>query len=220
MSLLAIVVQTKNNFNGSEKWHCNATELIFIKCANKVVTNNIEGEASATEKQVFQSAILRDLVSLWMFCTFLDTAFCHSRAVGRSENMQESLSLQSFWFEKLYSLDTILSTSRLLDAAINMWWWHTINVSDTLSMIHQLSVCRVKIQSKLLWSRMMKGLKIQACHIKIAACYLFSWIVQLHGLVSYFKVEYGGFHLHLIFPFLYQFNSRIGVLVHSSFSND
>ena len=42
----------------------NATKLIFIKCANKVVTNNIEGEASATEKQVFQSAILRDLVSL------------------------------------------------------------------------------------------------------------------------------------------------------------
>jgi hypothetical protein len=42
----------------------NATKLIFIKCANKVVTYNIEGEASATEKQVFQSAILRDLVSL------------------------------------------------------------------------------------------------------------------------------------------------------------
>ena len=69
-------------------------------------------------------------------------------------NVQESLSLQSFWFEKLYSLDTILSASRLLDAAINMWWWHTINVSDTLLMIHQLSVWRVKMQSKLLWSRM------------------------------------------------------------------
>ena len=37
-----------------------ATKLIFIKCANKVVTNNIEGEASATEKQLFQSAILRE----------------------------------------------------------------------------------------------------------------------------------------------------------------
>ena len=86
MSRLAAVLQTKNNFNGLEKWHCNATKLIFIKCANKVVTNNIEGEASATEKQVFQSAILRDLVSLWMFCTFLDTAFYHSRAVGGFEN--------------------------------------------------------------------------------------------------------------------------------------
>ena len=31
----------------------------------------------------------------------------------------------------------------------------------------------------------------------------------------------GGFHLHLlVFPFVYQFNSRIGVLVHSSFAND
>ena len=31
----------------------------------------------------------------------------------------------------------------------------------------------------------------------------------------------GGFHLHLLgFPFFYQFNSRIGVLVNSSFAND
>ena len=31
----------------------------------------------------------------------------------------------------------------------------------------------------------------------------------------------GGFHLHLlVFPFVYQFNSRIGVLVSSSFAND
>ena len=31
----------------------------------------------------------------------------------------------------------------------------------------------------------------------------------------------GGFHLHLlVFPFAYQFNSRIGVLVKSSFAND
>ena len=31
----------------------------------------------------------------------------------------------------------------------------------------------------------------------------------------------GGFHLHLlVFPFVYQFNSRIGVLVKSSFEND
>ena len=30
-----------------------------------------------------------------------------------------------------------------------------------------------------------------------------------------------GFHLHiLIFPFVYQFNSRIGILVHSSLAND
>ena len=30
-----------------------------------------------------------------------------------------------------------------------------------------------------------------------------------------------GFHLHLlVFPFVYQFNSRIGVLVKSSFGND
>ena len=96
MSLLAAVLQTKNNFNGSEKWHCNATKLIFIKCANKVVTNNIEGEASATEKQVFQSAILRDLVSLWMFCTFLDTAFYHNSAVGRSERFWKWILLFTF----------------------------------------------------------------------------------------------------------------------------
>ena len=31
----------------------------------------------------------------------------------------------------------------------------------------------------------------------------------------------GGFHLHfLVFPFVYQFNSRIGVLLQSSFAND
>ena len=31
----------------------------------------------------------------------------------------------------------------------------------------------------------------------------------------------GGFHLHLlVFPFVYQFNSRIGVLVYLSFAND
>ena len=34
-------------------------------------------------------------------------------------------------------------------------------------------------------------------------------------------LDYGGFHLHLLFfSFVYQFNSRIGVLVHSSFAND
>ena len=33
--------------------------------------------------------------------------------------------------------------------------------------------------------------------------------------------NYGGFHLHLlVFPFVYQFNSRIGVLVHSSYAKD
>ena len=31
----------------------------------------------------------------------------------------------------------------------------------------------------------------------------------------------GKFHLHLlVFPFVHQFNFRIGVLVHSSFAND
>ena len=34
-------------------------------------------------------------------------------------------------------------------------------------------------------------------------------------------VFYGGFHLHLlVFPFIYQFNSRIGIVVNSSFAND
>ena len=34
-------------------------------------------------------------------------------------------------------------------------------------------------------------------------------------------IVYGGFHLHLlVFPFVYQFNSSIGVLFHSSFAND
>ena len=40
------------------------------------------------------------------------------------------------------------------------------------------------------------------------------------GLLE-FKLGLGGFHLHLlVFPFVYQFNSRIGVLVKSSFAND
>ena len=35
------------------------------------------------------------------------------------------------------------------------------------------------------------------------------------------RVDKGGFHLHLfVFPFVYRFNSRIGVLVKSSFAND
>ena len=35
------------------------------------------------------------------------------------------------------------------------------------------------------------------------------------------KFDLGRFHLHLlVFPFIYHFNSRIGVLVHSSFAND
>ena len=34
-------------------------------------------------------------------------------------------------------------------------------------------------------------------------------------------VYYGGFHLHLlVFPFVYQFNSRLEALVCSSFAND
>ena len=40
-------------------------------------------------------------------------------------------------------------------------------------------------------------------------------------LIPASKMACGGFHLHLlVFPFVYQFNSRIGVLVHSSFAND
>ena len=39
-------------------------------------------------------------------------------------------------------------------------------------------------------------------------------------LISHILLVYGGFHLHLlVFPFVYQFNSRIGVLVNSSFAN-
>ena len=35
------------------------------------------------------------------------------------------------------------------------------------------------------------------------------------------SLDIGGFHLHLlVFPFVYQFNSRVGVLVNSSFAND
>ena len=35
------------------------------------------------------------------------------------------------------------------------------------------------------------------------------------------KKGIGGFHLHLlVFPFFYQFNSRIRVLINSSFAND
>ena len=50
---------------------------------------------------------------------------------------------------------------------------------------------------------------------------------QFHGVLKYLsnayrnKTKNGGFHLHLsVFPFVYQFNSRTGVLVHSSFAND
>ena len=35
------------------------------------------------------------------------------------------------------------------------------------------------------------------------------------------KLDYGGFHLHLlVLPFVYLFSSRIGVLTHSLFAND
>ena len=41
------------------------------------------------------------------------------------------------------------------------------------------------------------------------------------GHFHYSKRGKGGFHLHLlVFPFVYQFNFRIGVLVNSSFAND
>ena len=41
------------------------------------------------------------------------------------------------------------------------------------------------------------------------------------NIFSYFFFVLGGFHLHLlVFPLVYQFNSRIGVLVNSSFAND
>ena len=48
---------------------------------------------------------------------------------------------------------------------------------------------------------------------------IFAIFVQEQDVIS---ITYnGGFHLHLlVFPFVYQFNSRIGVLVNSSFAND
>ena len=40
---------------------------------------------------------------------------------------------------------------------------------------------------------------------------------KIYGL----QIKKGGFHLQLlVFPFVYQFNSRIWVIVHSSFAND
>ena len=43
--------------------------------------------------------------------------------------------------------------------------------------------------------------------------------LHLLSFTSFFNQ--GGFHLHLlVFPFVYQFNSRIGVLVRSSFANN
>ena len=65
------------------------------------------------------------------------------------------------------------------------------------------------------------------CVFLVGGIFLFLWYF-LH-FVLYLKclaftaveVEIGGFHLHLlVFPFIHQFNSRIGVLVHSSFAND
>ena len=56
------------------------------------------------------------------------------------------------------------------------------------------------------------------------------WYLSFQKLIKYDYLieilvelgpEYGGFHLHLlVFPFVYQFNSRIGGLDHSSFAND
>jgi hypothetical protein len=41
-----------------------------------------------------------------------------------------------------------------------------------------------------------------------------------HFTTPSIKISLGGFHLHLlVFPFVHQFNFRIGVLVHSSFAN-
>jgi hypothetical protein len=43
----------------------------------------------------------------------------------------------------------------------------------------------------------------------------------VHTIQSTVHSIYGGFHLHLlVFPFVYQFSYRIGVLVHSLFAND
>ena len=53
----------------------------------------------------------------------------------------------------------------------------------------------------------------------------FHLVIQFHLLrfdgISMSFSTISGFHLYLlVFPFVYQFNSRIGVLVHSSFAND
>ena len=42
-----------------------------------------------------------------------------------------------------------------------------------------------------------------------------------HSITINTKLNFGGFHLLLlVFPFVYHFNSRIGVLVNSSFANN
>ena len=48
-----------------------------------------------------------------------------------------------------------------------------------------------------------------------------SMISEVWNLIPHNFTNYGGFHLQLlVFPFVHQFFSRIGVLVHSSFGND
>ena len=59
----------------------------------------------------------------------------------------------------------------------------------------------------------------------VAACALLSTFVGFSranvNYISILHVEFGGFHLHLlVFPFVYQSNSRIVALVCSSFAND
>ena len=82
----------------------------------------------------------------------------------------------------------------------------------------------------------LEGFQRHKCHLYVLLCFaLTCWLVRklpcfvvmaelsyrLTSLLSHSQNDLGGFHLHLlVFPFVYQFNSRIGVLVHSSFAND
>ena len=50
---------------------------------------------------------------------------------------------------------------------------------------------------------------------------LYHYTFSIHEKLIVISYLWSGFHLHLlVFPFVYQFNSRIGVLVNSSFAND
>ena len=135
------------------------------------------------------------------------------------------LSLISRFFLWLWSSRLSDWDARIWSTFIGLWIRNVISKGKmqilTVRYVHKGNEIwgQPWLYQSLLWSSTLENTKSNRLLLKME-CFR-GYYEQFLQNKLFLKHDLGGFHLQLlVFPFVYQFNFRIGVLVNSSFAND
>ena len=113
--------------------------------------------------------------------------------------------------QPLNQLSLMINVTKMLSISFH---WHCFFPS---SLLICTSLINCYYPSCHVWTYLVHSVQIHVCLVIVLRVTHDELVWSDNPHFTYI----GGFHLHLlVFPFVYQFNSRIGVLVHSSFAND